>query len=84
VIRTHVLLTNGAVTAGAGDVMSVPWWSFSKTVVAATALRLVDQGRLSLDEPQRDGFTLRQLLRHESGLRDYGAVRRLPRGGGSR
>ena len=72
-IETHILLSDGAITAEAGEVMTVPWWSFSKTVIAATALRLVDQGRLTLDEP-RDGATLRQLLRHEAGLRDYGAV----------
>jgi CubicO group peptidase (beta-lactamase class C family) len=73
VIQAHILLSDGAVTAEGGDFLTVPWWSFSKTVIAATALRLVDQGRLSLDEP-RDGATLRQLLRHEAGLRDYGAV----------
>lgn len=71
--EAHILLTDGAITAEAGDFLTVPWWSFSKTVIAATALRLVDQGVLSLDQP-RDGATLRQLLRHESGLRDYGAV----------
>lgn len=72
-VHAHLLLTNGAVTANVGDLMTVPWWSFSKTVIAATALRLVDQKKLSLDEP-RDGITLRQLLRHESGLRDYRMV----------
>lgn len=72
-IEAHILLSDGAVSAEAGEPMTVPWWSFSKTVIAATALVLVDQGRLSLDEP-RDGATLRQLLRHEAGLRDYGAV----------
>ncbi len=71
--QAHILLTDGAITAEAGDFLTVPWWSFSKTVIAAIALRLVDQGRLSLDEP-RDGATLRQLLRHEAGLRDYGAI----------
>lgn len=72
-IQAHILLSDGAVTAEGGDFLTVPWWSFSKTVIAATALRLVDQGRLSLDEPH-DGATLRQLLRHEAGLRDYGTV----------
>jgi len=51
----------------------VPWWSFGKTIVAATALRLVEQGRLSLDQ-DREGFTLRHLLTHEAGLRDYGGL----------
>jgi CubicO group peptidase (beta-lactamase class C family) len=54
----------------------VPWWSFSKTVLAIAALRLVDRGVLTLDarlEGKR--FSLRHLLRHESGLPDYGALR---------
>ena len=71
--RAHLLLTDGAVTAEANAGLTMPWWSFSKTILAATALRLADQGRLSLDEV-RDGATLRQLLRHEAGLRDYGGV----------
>jgi CubicO group peptidase (beta-lactamase class C family) len=56
--------------------------SNSKVVTAYTALRLVDQGRLSLDEPlntylpepwlpnseHRDAITLRHVLSHTSGL----------------
>lgn len=50
----------------------VPWWSFTKTVLAATALTLVRDGRLNLDASLPEGaFTLRQLLRHEAGLADY-------------
>lgn len=53
----------------------VPWWSVTKTVLAAAALVLVARGRLALDEPVgARPFTLRQLLAHRSGLRDYGAV----------
>jgi CubicO group peptidase (beta-lactamase class C family) len=50
-----------------------PWWSITKTVLAAAALRLVDQGSLSLDEFY-DGrpYTLRQLLQHTAGLNTYG------------
>lgn len=52
----------------------VPWWSFTKTVIAAACLRAVEDGLLSLDEPLRASkHTLRQLLRHEAGLPDYGA-----------
>ena len=52
-----------------------PWWSFTKTVLAATALSLVRDGLTSLDEPILDQpFTLRQLLRHEAGLADYGEL----------
>lgn len=56
--------------------------SVSKTVTAAVALRLAEQGRLRLDDPVRrwvggrDGYrgprsvTLRRLLNHTSGIRD--------------
>ncbi|HYF58059.1 MAG TPA: serine hydrolase domain-containing protein [Burkholderiaceae bacterium] len=53
----------------------VPWWSFTKTLVAVAALRLVEQGRLALDAPLPAApFTLRQLLQHRAGLGDYGAL----------
>ena len=53
----------------------LPWWSFTKTVQAAAALKLAEQGRLDLDVPL-DGkpFTLRQLLAHRAGVRDYGGL----------
>jgi CubicO group peptidase (beta-lactamase class C family) len=51
----------------------VPWWSFSKTVLAAAALALVDRRRLALDTPVAGApYTLRHLLQHTSGLPDYG------------
>lgn len=51
----------------------VPWWSFTKTVLAAAALVLVRDGILALDEPLDDKpYTLRHLLQHRSGLVDYG------------
>lgn len=51
----------------------VPWWSFTKTVLAAAALVLVCDGALALDEPLNDKpYTLRHLLQHRSGLVDYG------------
>jgi D-alanyl-D-alanine carboxypeptidase len=51
----------------------VPWWSFSKTVLAAAALALVDRRKLDLDVPVADApYTLRHLLQHTSGLPDYG------------
>jgi CubicO group peptidase (beta-lactamase class C family) len=51
----------------------VAWWSFSKTVVAAAALVLVDRGKLHLDRLiPRAPYTLRHLLQHTSGLPDYG------------
>jgi CubicO group peptidase (beta-lactamase class C family) len=54
---------------------SVPWWSFTKTVLAATALTLVHDGLIGLDDPIHDqSFSLRQLLQHEAGLADYGEL----------
>ena len=46
----------------------VPWWSFTKTILAAAALRLVELGQLSLEEPlQGQSCCLRQLLQHRAG-----------------
>jgi CubicO group peptidase (beta-lactamase class C family) len=44
------------------DQWRVPWWSFTKTALAAAALQLVAPGRLGLDD-RIDGraYTLRQL-----------------------
>jgi CubicO group peptidase (beta-lactamase class C family) len=58
-----------------GDSAAVPWWSFTKTVLAIAALRLVEDGMLCLDTPiAGESFNLRQLLRHEAGLADYGLI----------
>ena len=65
----------GRVEHGAGQSPPVPRWSFTKTILAAAALALVGQKRLSLDEPI-DGkpYSLRHLLQHTSGLPDYGGL----------
>jgi D-alanyl-D-alanine carboxypeptidase len=53
----------------------VPWWSIGKTVLAACAFRLAEQGRLELDAPLQDKpCTLRQLLAHRGGVPDYGGL----------
>jgi len=53
-----------------------PWWSITKSVLAAAVLRLVDRGRLSLDDVYSDRpFTIRQLLQHTAGLNTYGGPR---------
>jgi CubicO group peptidase (beta-lactamase class C family) len=58
-----------------GDTGRLPWWSFTKTVLAITALRLVESGAFTLDERIGDEpYTLRQLLQHETGLPDYGSL----------
>src|SRR5258708_7388667 len=50
----------------------VPWWSITKTCLAACALVLVAGGRLELDRTLSGRrFTLRQLLQHTSGLGCY-------------
>lgn len=59
----------------AGDCSTalVPWWSFTKTLVAACALRLVDQGRLALNVPLSGlPYTPHQLLQHRAGVGSYG------------
>jgi len=54
----------------------VPWWSFTKTVIAAAALVLVQQKRLDLDQPLADRpYNLRQLLQHRAGVADYGPLK---------
>lgn len=51
----------------------VPWWSFTKTLIAACALRLGERGQLDLDSCLRDApYTLRQLLQHRAGVGNYG------------
>ena len=59
----------------AGGTLLVPWWSFTKTVLAAVALTLVRGGTLGLDlKPEGEPYTLRQLLQHTAGLGDYGEL----------
>lgn len=66
---------DGSIGAAGAATALFPWWSFTKTALAIAALRLVEQGRLQLDDP-RPGkpFTLRQLLTHRAGLPDYGRI----------
>jgi CubicO group peptidase (beta-lactamase class C family) len=66
---------DGAVrTQGEAEAM-FPWWSFTKTVIALAAMRLVEQGRLDLDA-RRPGkpWSLRQLLSHRAGVPNYGRL----------
>lgn len=65
---------DGDVVASGADAR-VPWWSFTKTVLAIAALRLAAQGLCGLDELV-DGqpFTLRQLLQHRAGVPNYGGL----------
>ena len=55
------------------NTVCVPWWSYTKTALAAAALVLVSKNRLDLDAPVRcRSFTLRHLLQHRAGLPEYG------------
>ena len=66
------LISNGTPLTPDRSDATIPWWSFTKTVLAAAALTLVRDGLIELDQPLPEGpFTLRQLLRHEAGLADY-------------
>jgi CubicO group peptidase (beta-lactamase class C family) len=68
----YSLVANGEPLPSAQPETVVPWWSFGKTVLAATALTLVRDGLLGLDDEVAAGpFTLRQLLQHQAGLADY-------------
>jgi CubicO group peptidase (beta-lactamase class C family) len=66
------VIEDGVVTDAHEADRQVPWWSFTKTVIAAAALALVRDGVLSLDArlPGRP-YTLRHLLQHRAGLTDY-------------
>lgn len=69
------LVSNGIPRMDEQPDARVPWWSFTKTVLAAASLSLVRDGLVGLDDVVPEGpFTLRQLLRHEAGLADYGEL----------
>lgn len=53
----------------------VPWWSFTKTIIASAVLKFSEQGKVNLDDClEGKKFTYRQLLQHTSGLKDYGGL----------
>ena len=71
----RAVVEGGAIVFEEGDRSDVPWWSVTKTAIAAATLTLVGEGRLDLDAPLAGrAYTLRQLLQHRAGLRDYGAL----------
>ena len=69
------ITTDGSVSTSGAAGAVFPWWSFTKTVLAVAALRLVEQGRLDLDA-LRPGkpYSLRQLLTHRAGVPNYGRL----------
>jgi CubicO group peptidase (beta-lactamase class C family) len=73
--HSFTVIKAGALGAAQGIDQPVPWWSFTKTILAAAALLLVRDGRLALDRPMASRpFTLRQLLQHRAGLAEYGVL----------
>jgi CubicO group peptidase (beta-lactamase class C family) len=72
-MESFALLEAGMLKQAQGIARPVPWWSFTKTILAAAALALVRDGRLALDRAVTGRpFTLRQLLQHRAGVADYG------------
>ncbi|MDP1585888.1 MAG: serine hydrolase domain-containing protein [Bradyrhizobium sp.] len=77
-MNTAVAIVEAGRIVGNDDAgIVVPWWSFTKTLIAAAALTLVRDGALRLDDelPGRP-FSLRLLLQHRAGLTDYGGLKR--------
>lgn len=71
-----VLVADDAIVEAHGANVPVPWWSFTKAVLAAATLSLVREGRLALDASLAGRpFTLRQLLQHRAGLAEYGGLK---------
>jgi CubicO group peptidase (beta-lactamase class C family) len=71
----HALVEDGEIVETRGGDTLVPWFSFTKTVLAAAALTFVRDGALDLDEAVNGApYTLRQLLQHRAGLCDYGEL----------
>lgn len=71
-----------AVLDGAGTILRddnpravLPWWSFTKPAIAALVLKAAEEGLLDLEAALPGWpFTIRQLLQHRAGLRDYGSL----------
>lgn len=67
-----VVLRHGRIAPGRAG-RPVPWWSLTKTVLAAAVLALARDGLVDLDAPlPGPGATPRALLLHRAGLPDYG------------
>ncbi len=69
------VLDRAQATGTGATLDTFPWWSFTKTVLAIAALRLVEVGKLELDAPlPHKRYTLRQLLLHRAGVPNYGRL----------
>lgn len=75
VMRAAISIRGEDIRSGVNEGTNVPWWSFTKLVIATAALKLVELGSLDLDRMLSGrAFTLRQLLQHDAGLPDYGVL----------
>jgi CubicO group peptidase (beta-lactamase class C family) len=74
-LHAHWVRADGAVGQSGDPEAVVAWWSFTKTVMAAAALRLAATGALQLDVLLPGcSYTLRQLLQHRAGVPNYGGL----------
>jgi D-alanyl-D-alanine carboxypeptidase len=66
------IVRDGELVRGDLHASPVPWWSFTKTVLAAAAMSLVRDGKLTLNVllPGKP-YALLQLLRHSAGVPNY-------------
>jgi len=72
-VHSYWITTFGCEGSSGSTEACFPYWSFTKTVIAICALKLVESGKLDLDATLNgEPYTLRQLLKHTSGLPDYG------------
>jgi CubicO group peptidase (beta-lactamase class C family) len=73
VSEAWAVVEDGVVVEAHDADQRIPWWSFTKTVLAAAVLVLVRDGMIDLDEPLPGRpYTLRHLLQHRAGLAEYG------------
>jgi D-alanyl-D-alanine carboxypeptidase len=70
----HAVQVGGQDISVSSDAL-FPWWSITKSVLAAAVLRLVDQGRADLDRRFQDKpYSIGQLLQHTAGVNTYGGA----------
>lgn len=74
-MEAKVFIDDDGEADATGVTTSIPWWSFTKTAFSIALMRLVERGRIELDEVVAGKpYTPAQLLRHEAGLPDYGSL----------
>jgi CubicO group peptidase (beta-lactamase class C family) len=75
VFHSYWLTADGRRGASGEPSVILPWWSFTKTVIAVCAWKLVEAGIVDLDAPlPAEPYTLRQLLQHRAGVPNYGGL----------